>query len=446
MSPEFEERSSKSSRYPFSSLVSPIVGLMEGVQSIRQRITEPRFNIRTTSIGNLTMAFPHISRSTGEDVRYETIGGGGADLDVEMAWIRAVVEGAERYACMVYDDADFIVASADELGDSAMDFSRIPRCSEKEYADPKCFLQKPDSKKPIRWVRGYSLTDRAERMVPAVMTHLYIKPVPGELFWNQISTGTAAHTSLPSALVSAICENIERDAIALTWLAELPLPRIELERPFPSGLSRNLRQLDKSAVRQYAFDATTDIGIPTVYTLQVVDEHPRLSQFVSCATAFDAATALEKTIRESVTSRTAFLTDRKVHDNFHDFVELHEGAFYMGKPDRREAFDFILNSKDRKSLEEISIGPTEDEVHRLQFLCQRLQSLGMDAIAVDLTPDELREAGLWAVRVVTPELMPMSPIYRSRFLGHPRLYEYPVKAGYGPRTEADINPFPQPFA
>ena len=440
------EHSGLQDRFPFAGLVRPIGGLMESVQSVKQRITEPQFNIRTTSIGNLTMTFPHVSRTTGEDVKHESIGGGGADTDVELAWIRAVVEGAERYACMVYDEADFIIASADELGDVAMDLSTIPRCSEREYADPKCPILKPDPSKPIRWVRGYSLTDMEERWVPAIMTHLYIKPGPGEYFWNQISTGTAAHTSLSSALISAICENIERDAIALTWLAQLSLPRIELERPLPAGLSRNLRQLEKSAIRQYAFDATTDVGIPTVYTLQLVDEHPRLSQFISCATTFDAATALEKTIRESVTSRAVFLYEREVADDVQDFVDLHEGATYMGRTDHRGAFDFLLNSKDRKTLEEISIGPFENEVTRLHFLCHRLNSLGMDAIAVDLTTDELRDVGLWVVRVVTPELMPMSPIYRARYLGHPRLYEYPEQAGYGSRTEADINPFPQPFA
>ena len=136
----------------------------------------------------------------------------------------------KRYACMVYDEADFILASADELGDVAMDLSTIPRCSEREYADPKCPILKPDPSKPIRWVRGYSLTDMEERWVPAIMTHLYIKPGPGEYFWNQISTGTAAHTSLSSALISAICENIERDAIALTWLAQLSLPRIRTRK------------------------------------------------------------------------------------------------------------------------------------------------------------------------------------------------------------------------
>ena len=34
----------------------------------------------------------------------------------------------------------------------------------------------------------------------------------------------------------------------------------------------------------------------------------------------------------------------------------------------------------------------------------------------------------------------------ARFLGTPRLYDYPRAAGFGPRSEADINPEPQPFA
>ena len=69
----------------------------------------------------------------------------------------------------------------------------------------------------------------------------------------------------------------------------------------------------------------------------------------------------------------------------------------------------------------------------------------MDAIALDLTTAELREAGLWAVRVVVPELMPISFVHRARFLGTPRLYRYAESKGR-PLTEEEINPNPLPFA
>ena len=56
--------------------------------------------------------------------------------------------------------------------------------------------------------------------------------------------------------------------------------------------------------------------------------------------------------------------------------------------------------------------------------------------SVDLTTDELRDVGLWAVRVIIPALMPISFVHRARFLGTPRL-------GI---AEDLVNPDPLPFA
>ena len=433
-------------RLPFAELVRPIGGLMEEVSRLPQEHTAPAFEVGVTALDNLTMTFPHVSTIFGTDARHESLGGAGADPDPEQAWIRAVVEGAERYCCLVHDPDDFVVASADELGTAALDLGTVPRCSEREYADPACPFRTPDPAAPIRWAQGYSLIDRCERYVPAVMTHLYVSPRRGENFWQPISTGVAAHTSLATALVSALCETIERDSIALTWLACLPLPRIEFESPLPDELATNYGRLAHSLVRQYFFDATTDVGVPTIYSVQVVEGHPTLAQYVSCATGFSAAAACAKTIREAAPARAVFQVPREIPREVADFQSLHDGAVYMGRIEQRGAFDFLLKGTARRPLSAVEIRAPHDDRSRLRWLIDRLNAIGSDAIAVDITTDEVRDAGLWVVRVVVPGLLPMSTIYRARFLGHPRLYTYPEQAGFGTRVEGDINPAPQPFA
>jgi ribosomal protein S12 methylthiotransferase accessory factor len=434
-------------RYPFArlwrSIGTPVKGDIEIPES---EPTAPDFSIRVAELGNLTPIFPHVSSRYGTDARDEPLGGAGADVDPELAWLRAVVEAAERYASMAADDRDFTVASAHELGSVAMDLDRVPRLSDREYADPKCPLRRPDKAAPIRWARGYSLVDRCERWVPAVMACLYVSPTPAEWFWSQISTGIAAHTRLTAALISAICENIERDAIALTWLARLPLPRIDVGAPPPPALAANLRVLDRGLVRHHLFDATTDLGIPTAYAIQLLDGHPKLSQYVNCATDLSAAAACAKTMREAAPGRTVFQLPRSVPDDVNEFTSLFDGATLLGRPEHRGEFEFLLSTPHRRPLRDVGIEPPAGEPERLRFLLGRLAALGMDAIAVDLTTDELRDVGLWAVRVVTPDLMPMSVTHRARYLGHPRLYEYPEKAGFGKLTEDRINPAPQPFA
>ncbi len=433
-------------KYPVSRLLHPQGGILSGVARVGGEDTAPDFEMANADLGNLTSIFPHVRAATGEDASREPIGGSGADVDVEQAWLRAVMEGAERYATFAYADDEFVVASAHELGSEALDLDAVPRCSEREYADPRCPFVAPDKSQPIRWVRGWSLMDRRERHVPAVMTHLYFRPTAQENFWQMISTGVAAHVTLAAALISAICEVIERDAIALTWLARLPVPRIEVPKMAPAVLAPNLERLRRSPLQHHCFDATTDVGIPCVYAVQTLDDHPHLSQYVNCATEFDAARAYAKTIREAAPARTVFEQGHAYPADIADFTALEDGAAFMGEPRHRSAFDFLLDTPGRRALRDVGLpAPTGDEA-RLCFLVERLRALGTDVVAVDLTTQDLRAAGVWVVRVVIPGLMPMSSVHRARFLGHPRLYDYPKSAGFGALCEADVNPLPQPFA
>ncbi|MDP5210778.1 YcaO-like family protein [Microbulbifer sp. 2205BS26-8] len=433
-------------KYPAAKLLLPTGGILSGVTRLVGEHTAPDFEIAVSNLDNLTHIFPHVSLPNGLDAFNEPLGGAGADVDPELAWLRAVMEGGERYANMAYREEDFVFASARELGELALDLDTLPRCSEKEYADPKCPYVPADKHAAIRWTRGYSLTGRCERMVPSVMAHLYLKPAPKERFWQEISTGCAAHVRLEAALVSAICEVIERDAIAMTWLAKLPLPRIEMSEPLPVELVDNHRVLRNGLVQQHFFDATTDVGIPTIYAVQLLDGHPQVAQYVNCAVGFNAAEACAKIIREAAPARAVLSNVKDVPDNVEDFRSLYDGAHHLGKPEWRHAFNFLLETPNRKSLSDIQVDAPADEQGQLRFLLDRLKAMGMEVVAVDLTTDELRELGIWVVRVVIPGLMPMSSVQRGRFLGHPRLYEYPRHAGYGALTEETINPIPQPFA
>lgn len=432
-------------RYSVTQLLSPQGGVLSGVTRLVGEHTAPDFEVAVSNLGNLTHVFPHITLPDGSDALNEPMGGAGADPAPEMAWLRAVMEGAERYANMAYREEDFLVAAADDL-DDALDLDTLPRCSEREYANPKCPYRPPSKKERIRWTKAYSLTRKKESFVPSVMAHLFLKPAASESFWQEISTGCAAHYSLESALVSAICEVIERDAIAMTWLARLSLPQIILEDPLPPEVAENMDFLRKGRVKQYFYDATTDLGIPTVYSIQLLDGHPSVAQYVNCAVSFNAAEACAKTIREAAPARAVLGHVTGVPEDTEDFRSLYDGAYHLGKPSFRHEFDFLLNTPRRTTLQNMQIAAPSDDRGRLKYLVDRLSEKSMEVFAIDLTTDELRELGVWVVRVVIPQLMPMSSVQRGRFLGHPRLYSYPLSAGYGRLSENDINPTPQPFA
>src|SRR6185437_12395739 len=95
---------------------------------------------------------------------------------------------------------------------------------------PRCPLKKARKDAPLRWVQGLSLADGQPIWLPAVMVYMHIPyRSESECFWFPISTGCAAHRSYEEALLGAICEVIERDALSLIWLQRLALPRLELD-------------------------------------------------------------------------------------------------------------------------------------------------------------------------------------------------------------------------
>jgi ribosomal protein S12 methylthiotransferase accessory factor len=367
--------------------------------------------------------------------------GAGSGTDIGTAARLAVVEALERYSSCMYDSRQLRWASAAELGGDAIDLDLLPRCSAAELADPRCPVRPPDRDARIRWVQGLSLTARCTRWVPAVMAYLNIPPVcPGELFTLQISTGCAAHVDPAAAVVNAICEVVERDAVSLTWLQRLPLPRIE------SGVAGGWRSGEQDPGWQtILYDGTTDLGIPTVYGVEVAPEGSS-GTAVMCATDLDPARAIAKALREGAAGRVAVRMAPPVSSRVEDFQAVWEGAAYLARAEHRGAFGFLLGSSRRVAAPDlVSLGTGTPEGD-LRVLVGRLADRGLDVVVVDLTTDEAAHAGLWVVRAVIPGLQPLSFTHRARFLGHARLYDAPLRMGHRSWAEPDLNPWPQPFA
>ena len=70
----------------------------------------------------------------------------------------------------------------------------------------------------------------------------------------------------------------------------------------------------------------------------------------------------------------------------------------------------------------------------------------MEVYAVDITTDEGARSGFTSVKVLVPELIPLSFVHSTRYLGTSRLYGLPEHFGRDALPEKEINPWPQPFA
>jgi ribosomal protein S12 methylthiotransferase accessory factor len=368
-------------------------------------------------------------------------------LTDERALFLALVEGLERYSTCVHKEEQFIWAAADELGRDALDLDTLPKCSKTELLNPRCPLRQPTKTEPIRWVRGLSLREGRIVYIPAVMAYLTAGyESPAERISLSITTGCAAHTSFEDALLHGICEVVERDAISLVWLQKLTLPRISLDRispllsPYWNCYQRSFRHIEC-----IFFDATTDVGIPTVYGIQIARFNTRLRTIVSCSTDLNPDTAIAKVIRDMASMSIALRSQRKIPDIWDDFSGVLDGAIYMARADQADAFDFLLQSNRRKLLSEMTASSVGNIDQRLHEVLKALFQAGREVYAVDLSTDEAVRSGIRAVRVLIPSLQPLSFHYRARYLGHPRLYDAPKQMGYTALPEEKLNRWPQPF-
>jgi ribosomal protein S12 methylthiotransferase accessory factor len=373
--------------------------------------------------------------------RAPVVGTGYAWQDDEQARFVARCEGLERYASLVYALDDFLLAPAAALGDGAMSFDGMARFSATEIASALGALTPPSRHSSLRWSDGVDLHTGRPCRLPLVMTVIPSERLDGERFWLPFSTGVAVHSTVEQALVGAIGEVIERDAVALWWLQRLPLPRLD-PGVLTAETTATTSWFADRGVRTLLFDATTDLGIPTVVCLQLADEAV-VAQAVGSATAAEHGSAAAKALGEAAGGRFRLHSSAPAPRRYIEYTDLLEGARHMSRKARRRAFAFLLDGLEDRPVAPVSGGDAGDG---LDHLLHTLAAAGLRAYASDLTTAEVRAAGLVAVRVVIPQLVPMSVLPWGRYLGTPRLYEAPRRMGHRARVESRLNSYPVPIS
>jgi ribosomal protein S12 methylthiotransferase accessory factor len=362
--------------------------------------------------------------------------------------VRAHSEALERYCTSMFSEGQFVIATAAELGSEALDLDSIPKCSRTELAHPKCPLIIADKTQPIRWVRGISLLDGRPIYLPAVMVFTRASFInSSERFWTPITTGCASHVSYEQALVAATCEVIERDALSIVWLQRLSLPKVLIDDlPEELALLWTFYQRSSHDIDYLLFDATTDIGVPTIYGLRRALWNKHLTSVVACSTSLNPIAAIRKVMHELTAFPLALERVKDLPQSLDDFRNVSHGATYMAQYKHEHAFRFLVDTPHSRPLSEITSSASDSDKTALENVIHRFRTKHLDLYAVDLSTDEALRLGMRAVRVIAPGLQPLGFQYRARYLGHPRVYEAPKQMGYPVYSEPDLNAWPQPFA
>ena len=184
----------------------------------------------------------------------------GKGVDETRAKISAIMEAAE-----------YAVAEAPETPGRVLSLADA-RTAGREVLDVSGLLPRgptPDPHQPVRWVEGEELSTGVQVLVPYDAVALGVAPADLAGI-SQSTNGLAAGTSRDRALLHALCELIERDAVCL-WgfkpdaaaLATGVAPEVFRD----PGVDALVARIARAGYGIRLFDQTTNVGVPVIYAV-----------------------------------------------------------------------------------------------------------------------------------------------------------------------------------
>jgi len=378
---------------------------------------------------------------------------GGAGVTVESALMGALGEAIERYSIGTYREDDTFRAPFREVERVAMDPARLIFFAEEQYGWPNFPYARFDPRTSLSWVAGVSLSDGRERLVPASRVYTpYAAPRAEERLLQSTSTGAACHVDKKRAVVLGLYECIERDAVMIAWLNRLPLAPIDASASGDGEFADALERCSSAGLEARLFEATTDVGLPTV--LSVLASPPGVvpSLAVGAATRSTLGPAAAKALIESahtlfwIHTRCRVSAPPRFRPDYADVISLDQHSLLYGDPRMRAKLGFLLDGSERVRSRPATVA-SDDESHELERCQALLRELSLDAVVVDVTPPDIADLGLVVVRVVVADLHPLWGGHHVRCLGGARVARVPVTLGYRthPWGPGEFNTDPHPL-
>ncbi len=263
---------------------------------------------------------------------------------------------------------------------------------------PQCRGRQFDPFQPILWLEMKALGGNSGGWAPYELIHTnYTRPLPpGSGFFLSSSNGLASGNTFAEAACHALCEVIERDAIAL-W-SQLPWTdrdarRIDQDTICDGSLLAILKKFQDADIDVAIWDVTSDIGVPAylVWTCEKGNLPvllPRPSVGAGCHPCREIA--LSRALTEAAQERLTLITGSRddLSKEFYREMEFHVTIARPGK----------LEFGSRKSQDTAT--PDGD----LDQILAGLQNAGLhDAYIIDITADYVAKY-ISVVRVLVPGL------------------------------------------
>ena len=195
---------------------------------------------------------------------------GGKGFEPASAFLSDLGESFERISgafAFLKKDLEICAGSYSHIqknGRNALAPEALSLFAEEQYALPHFFFQPFTDDTEITWIKGRRLISQEDIYIPLqLMLFFYVIPPQETRIGYSSSTGMAAHVDEARAIIAGVTEVVERDAIALSWYADIPLRRIEVDRPLSSKKADKTLEYIRSLPGDVSF-WLHDVGLPRV--------------------------------------------------------------------------------------------------------------------------------------------------------------------------------------
>ena len=240
--------------------------------------------------------------------------------------------------------------------------------------------RKPLPDAAIPWTECADMFGGPARWLPSELIFAdFSTPAPeGQGYFVTTTNGLAAGNSREEALLHALCEVIERDAVAL-WMAanrqRRATPPLEVRSLKGPGCLHLLALLEATALRFDIWDITSDIGLPC-FMCAIDDQHNgedfSIGRIVGAGCHPNADVALCRAITEAAQARLTIIVGVR------DDIEL--DLYRMMGCNSLLAKAFSTSARRRTAQFEDRSISTGDIADDLQAVLRRLDACGIDTV------------------------------------------------------------------
>lgn len=443
-------------------LVDSKTGIIRTCSGLMRGAHEPKFFIDITEISGTQRVMPFLGG----------ISSTGVGLTAEDAANAALGEALEDYCFSIVPD-DLPLSTWRNLtrtGHSALHPEEYPLFSARQYAQANFPFAPFTEDTPLRWVQARSFPEGTEKLVPAGLVYGSYQPLEQELRICPTNyTGTGCGGSMDQALLASLCEVIERDAMMIWWLNQLPFPK---SRPRPDSWFKQIleERFEFSGLCLELWEITTDINIPCFFGLLTDPFHHIASGGFACRLSPEQAAL--KALYECLQNRLGVLSlqdgagvrevnarlgkkvlnyslaeqyARSETEGFATMSQLSMNLQFYADPDNFRYLATVRSNHDEVFFPRSGHRPFDvDPAEQLAAYIDALQRKGLEILVVDITLPDIADLGFFVIRALVPGLVPNS-VTAWPYLGNPRLYAVPEYLGFKGKKEPQLETAPMPY-